>query len=609
MEPHHQRELLERLTLREKIAQMTQIEKNSTTPEEVRELGLGSVLSGGGGNPEPNTAAAWRSMVHAFAEAARESRHGIPLLYGSDAVHGHNNLYGATIFPHPIGLGAIDDAGLMTRIGRATALEMRATGANWSFAPALSLPLDLRWGRSYEGYGQDPALISRLASALIEGYRGEAWTAADALLPCAKHYLADGAAIYGSSRRVDPENLHAALRDPALLAAGPPEELLQRLQQGAWSTDQGDAKLSEAGWRELFLPPYQAALKAGALTVMASFSSLDGVPMHAHRTLLSEVLKGELGFEGFVVSDWGGIDQLGNDRAQAVAQAINAGVDMAMVPYEARGFIDAVEAQVAKGAIELARIDDAVARILRVKARLGLFAPAAKPPALEHIGAPEHRRLAAEAAARSAVLLQHRGGLPLAALGEAILVAGAAADDIGLQCGGWTIDWIGAAGAITPGSTLLEGLRVLLPNREVLFEPHAAGERRARTGVAVIAEQPYAEGFGDRHSLQVDPAEIEMVLRLRDRVDRLVVVLFSGRPLVLGPLREVADAIVAAWLPGSEGGAVAEVLCGVRPFEATLRFRWPERDADLPLHPFATIDPAAAARPAAFEIGHGLRLD
>ncbi len=599
--------LLARMTLREKIGQMTQAEKNSVTPDEVREHGLGSVISGGGGNPEPNTPAAWRDMVLGFRRAASESRLGIPLIYGVDAVHGHNNVVGATIFPHNVGLGAVGDADLVRRIGRVTAVEVAATGVRWNFAPAVSVPVDVRWGRTYEGYGQDPELVGRLAAAYVEGLRGDRWNAPDAVLPSVKHYLADGAATIGTSTRWDRASVKSVADDPTLANAGPAAEFLQVLDRGAWTIDQGVVGFDEGTLREAFLPPYRAAIDAGALNVMVSYGSWGGLRMHAHRTLITDVLKEELGFEGFVVSDWAAIDQIHDDPAVCVERSIDAGIDMVMVPFDWRRFMDLLEAAVDRGDVPLARIDDAVRRVLTVKFHLGLFdeaGEAEREPPLSVVGRQEHRRIAHEAARRSAVLLQNRGSvLPLSPSLPSLLVAGVGADDVGLQCGGWTISWMGGAGPITPGSTLLQGLRRLRPDADVAYDPDGRGASRAPVGIVVLAEEPYAEGMGDRHSLALEQEELTLVERIRARVDTLVLVLYAGRPRVLGDAVRLADAIVCAWLPGSEGAAVAEPIVGASAFEARLRLRWPAADGDLPLHPFC---PAGGGPAALFEIGAGL---
>jgi beta-glucosidase len=596
--------LLARMTLREKIGQMTQVEKNSITPEEVREHAIGSVLSGGGGNPEPNTPEAWRAMVTGFLDASRQSRLGIPMIYGVDAVHGHNNVVGATIFPHNIGLGAAGDADLVRRIGRATAIEVAATGVRWDFAPAVGIPLDVRWGRSYEGYGQDTELVTRLAVALVEGLRGDDWAAPDAVLPSVKHFAADGATRFGTSTRLE---RFRAEHDRTMANAQVEAEFRRLVDAGAWRIDQGFAEGDDAWLREVVLPPYRACLDAGALNVMASYSAWNGVRMHQHHELLTGVLKGEWGFEGFVVSDWEGIELLGPDYDAAVAASIEAGVDMNMVPFDYLRFIDTLERLVGEGRVSRARIDDAVRRILTVKVRLGLFALGDERPDLGVVGAPEHRALAREAAAASQTLLANDGDLlPLPVVGRSLLIAGRAADDVGLACGGWTISWMGSAGATTPGSTFLDGVRELAPEADVAYEPHGDGDARADVGVVVVAEAPYAEGLGDRFGLRLDDAQQALVQRVRARVDRLVLIVVSGRPLVLGPARDAADAIVAAWLPGSEAAGVADPLFGRTGYHATLRYLWPASDAQLPLHPFGGATPSPAAGDPVWTIGHGL---
>jgi beta-glucosidase len=596
--------LLARMTLREKIGQMTQVEKNSITPEEVREHAVGSVLSGGGGNPEPNTPETWRAMVTGFLDASRESRLGIPVIYGVDAVHGHNNVVGATIFPHNIGLGAAGDADLVRRIGRATAIEVAATGVRWDFAPAVSIPMDVRWGRTYEGYGQDTELVTRLATALVEGLRGDDWAAPDAVLPSVKHYAADGATRFGTSTRLE---RFRAEHDRTMANAQVEAEFRRLVDAGAWRIDQGFAEGDDAWLREVVLPPYQACLDAGALNVMASYSAWNGVRMHENHELLTEVLKGEFGFGGFVVSDWEGIELLGPDYDAAVASSINAGVDMYMVPFDYLRFMDTLERLVEEGRVPVARIDDAVRRILTVKARLGLFEAGDARPDLSVVGAPEHRALARSAAAASQTLLRNDGELlPLPTTGRSLLVAGRAADDVGLACGGWSISWMGSAGATTPGSTFLDGAREIAPDADLTYEPDGDGDARADVGVVFVAEEPYAEGLGDRFSVRLDDAQQALVQRVRARVDRLVLVIVSGRPLVLGPALDAADAIVAAWLPGSESAGVADPLFGRTAYRAQLRFLWPASDEQLPLHPFGGAVPSPAAGDPVWTIGHGL---
>jgi beta-glucosidase len=578
-------ELLDAMTLDERIGQITQVEKGSITPAEVAELGIGSILSGGGGNPDPNTPAAWRAMVDGFVAASRRSRLGIPILYGTDAVHGHNNVVGATIFPHNIALGAAGDPGLVRRIGRATARETAATGARWTFAPTVAVPQDLRWGRTYEGYGQDPEMVARLGAALIEGLQGDE----DRIdvLACAKHFVADGGTAWGSTAG-------AEWVDWWVRAYG----------GEGWLLDQGDARIDEATLRAVHLPPYRAAIERGVGSIMASYSSWNGDKVHAHRWLLTDLLKGELGFEGFVVSDWMAIDQVDPDLHTAVARCLDAGVDMVMVPFEHARFRAVVHDLLGSGDLALDRLDDAVLRILRVKDAMGLLDRGEPtPPSVDEVGGAAHRALAREAAAAGTVVLRDdRGVLPLSGTGR-VLLAGAAADDVGLLCGGWTIEWMGAAGAITPGTTLTAGLREHLGDR-LLFSDATAedvaplADVQAELGVVVVHEPPYAEGLGDRPSLALDAAQVALVAAVADRVERTVLVVVSGRPLVLGEALDHVDAVVAAWWPGSEAAGVADVLAGVRPATGRLPVDWPARDEQL--------DASAAAGPPLWARGDGL---
>ena len=475
------------MTLAEKIGQMTQAEKNSISPKDVTRYFIGSVLSGGGGSPRSNTPEDWLAMVSGFQEAALSTRLGIPLLYGVDAVHGTAAVVGATVFPQNVGLGAADDPDLMRRIGAATAAEMAATGIRWNFAPVVAVPQDIRWGRTYEGYGESAELVSRLATPYIEGLQdgesdqrfGEPATA----LATAKHFLADGGTAFGSST--------TEIMKPYLL-------------------DQGDARIDEATLRRVHLPPYKAAVDVGVGSVMASFSSWNGVKMHGNRDLLTGVLRDELGFEGFVVSDWQGIDQIPGDYYSDVVTAINAGIDMVMVPYDYKLFIDTLTRAVDKGDVSEERIDEAVRRILRVKAEMGLFDadPLQPGAALEVVGSAEHRNLAREAVRKSLVLLQNNDAtLPLAKETPLIYVAGQAADDIGIQIGGWSTQWQGEEGDITAGTTILGGIEEIAgPDAQIRYDP--AGQfddfaddqgnlMPADVAIAVVAERPYAEGVGD----------------------------------------------------------------------------------------------------------------
>jgi beta-glucosidase len=572
----HIDDLLSRMSLEEKIGQMTQIEKNSLTPEIVQRYFIGSVLSGGGGYPAENTPQAWVKMVSDFQEAALGTRLGIPLLYGVDAVHGHNNLCGAVIFPHNIGLGATRDADLVYRIGRATAEELAATGVHWNFAPTIAVPQDLRWGRTYEGYAQDPQLVAKLGAAYIEGLQGKQLSNPLSILATSKHYLGDGGTTWGSSRMLFP------------IPPGAPFEGTNN--HFPFMIDQGDTHLDEATLRAVHLEPYFSAIQAGAQVVMASFSSWNGLKLHTHHYLLSEVLKGELGFNGFVVSDWAGIDQLSEDYLQAVVSAINAGIDMAMVPQDYERFISTLKQAVKQGEVSTERIDDAVRRILSVKFKAGLFErPLPDPDHLSLVGAPEHRQLAREAVAKSLVLLKNEvQTLPLSKSTSSILVAGQAANDIGLQCGGWTIEWLGKPGPITPGVTILEGINsVVAHSSQVIYDPEGrfeqVGDQTAEIGIAVLSEIPYAEGFGDRADLTLPAEDVQLIQRLRARCLKLVVIILSGRPLILTDQLPLMDALVVAWLPGTEGRGVADVLFGDLPFWGKLPYSWPRSMQQVPL--------------------------
>ena len=569
-------ELLSQMSLDEKIGQMTQVEKNSLSPGVIKQYCIGSVLSGGGGNPADNSPAGWVEMVSSFQKEALETRLGIPILYGVDAVHGHNNLVGAVIFPHNIGLGASRNARLAARIGRATAEELAATGVHWNFAPTVAVPHDLRWGRTFEGFGQDTQLVTQLSTAYIEGLQSHSLNQPLSILATAKHYFGDGGTTWGTSR----------MRFPI------PEGYSFENQDGRFDfmIDQGDNRLDEATLRAVHLTPYIAAIRAGLQVVMASLSSWNGLKMHAHHYLLTEVLKGELGFAGFIVSDWAGIDQVSDDYYQAVVTAINAGIDMSMVPVDYERFIFSVKRAVNEGDIPIERIDDAVYRILRVKFISGLFEhPLPEPSYLSLVGSAEHRELGREAVAKSLVLLKNKGEiLPLPKTTPTILVSGQAADDIGLQCGGWTIEWLGKAGAITPGTTILDGIRAavsittrVIYNKEARFDQF--GKEDEQVGIVVLAESPYAEGFGDRADLTLPIEDIQLIERMRQHCQKLVVILLSGRPLILTDQLPFIDALVAAWLPGTEGQGVADVLFGGLPFIGKLPYSWPRSMNQIPM--------------------------
>lgn len=585
-DPHHTvvARLVSQMTLAEKVGQMTQAEFGSITPEDVTAHSIGSVLSGGGGNPGDGSAQAWRDSVDSYVEGSRRSRLGVPILYGTDAVHGHNNVVDATIFPHNIGLGAAADPALTRAVSRAAALETAATGARWAFAPCLAVPHDIRWGRTYEGFSQDHQLVAALGAAAIEGWHGDD-LAGTGVLACAKHYVGEGAMVWGSAGRHNHPWIH--------WWDGWSDD---------WQIDQGDARIDEAELRRVHLPPFVAAVDAGALTVMACYGSWQGQRVHGHRYLVTEILKGELGFDGFVVSDWMAVDQLDADYAASVEQAINAGIDMVMVPFDHQRFITTVNGLVESGRITQHRIDDAVSRILYAKSKLGLLAePSSTPVPLDVVGCDEHRYLARRAVRASAVVLVDNDALPIPE--TTVLAAGQALDDIGLACGGWTISWDGSPGPITTGTTILDGFRRLLNTDRVHYEPDGNFDTATATyGVVSIHELPYVEGGGDRADLSVDQEQLNVVRQLRDRVERLIVVIVSGRPLLIEPILEIADAVVACWLPGTEADGIAEVLTGAAPFTGRLPVAWPRIAAQIA----EPVDPDADS--PAWAVGHAAHL-
>ena len=580
--------LLVQMTLDEKIGQMTQAERGSIKPGDVSRYFLGSVLSGGGGLPGSNAAEAWQVDAQKFQEEALSSRLMIPILYGVDAVHGHGHIDGATIFPQEIGLGATRDADLVRQVGAITAEEMLATGIPWNFTPVVAVPQDIRWGRTYESFGEDTALVSELAAAYIQGQQGlpEGFPAAAGqsiyVMTTPKHFLGDGGTTFGTST--------------------------QEWNDHEYLLDQGDTRFDEAGIRKFFLPPYQAAVDAGAGSVMISFSSLNGKKMHEQKYWITDVLKGELGFKGLVISDWAGIDQVDPDYYQAVVRSINAGIDMNMVPNDYVRFITTMKQAVKKGDISTERIDDAVRRILLKKFELGLFDhPFGDASQLANVGSLEHREVARRAVSESLVLLKNENqALPIPKTTETIHVGGIAADDIGIQSGGWTIDWQGKTGDILPGTTLLEGIReAVSADTRVEFSPDGFFDGKADIGIAVVGELPYAEGPGDVSSLFLKSEDVTLIRLMRETSEKLIVILVSGRPMVITPEFEIPDAWVAAWLPGSEGGGIADVLFGKQVFTGKLPYTWPRNDSQLPIN-IHNVKSTEGCDAPLFTYGYGL---
>ncbi|TVU03051.1 hypothetical protein EJB05_51422, partial [Eragrostis curvula] len=579
-------DLLGRMTLAEKIGQMTQIERLVASPEVLKDNFIGSLLSGGGSVPRKQaTAAEWMDMINQFQKACLETRLGIPMIYGIDAVHGHNNVYGATIFPHNVALGATRDPNLVKRIGAATALEVRATGIQYAFAPCIAVCRDPRWGRCYESYSEDHRIVQAMTE-LIPGLQGDVpqnFTSGmpyvagkDKVAACAKHFVGDG----GTQNGINENN----------------------------------TIIDRQGLMSIHMPAYLDALRKGVSTVMISYSSWNGIKMHANHDLITRFLKGRLNFKGFTISDWEGIDRItspaGANYSYSVQASILAGIDMIMVPNNYQNFISILTSHVNNGIIPMSRIDDAVTRILRVKFTMGLFEnPMADPAMAEQLGKKEHRDLAREAVRKSLVLLKNgKPGdaplLPLPKKATKILVAGSHADNLGYQCGGWTIEWQGDTGRTTIGTTILDAVKAAVDaSTTVVFAENPDADFVKNGGfsyaVVVVGEHPYTETKGDSMNLTIPepgPSTIQTVCG----AVKCATVLISGRPVVIQPFLGATDALVAAWLPGTEGQGVTDVLFGDYGFTGKLPRTWFKSVDQLPMnYGDAHYDPL-------FPLGYGL---
>jgi beta-glucosidase len=558
--------LLARMTLDEKIGQMTQAEQSALgDSDDVETLFLGSVLSGGNSDPKTNSFEDWRAVYERYQAQARKTRLRLPILYGIDAVHGHSNVLGAVIFPHNIGLGATRDAALVESVSRATAVEVRATGIQWTFAPCVAVPRDERWGRTYEGFAEEPQLVAELGAAAVRGLQGADPSAPTSVLACVKHFAGDGGTIWGTGRL-----------DPATGRRNP--------------LDRGDVRLSEEDLKRIHMAGYRTAIDAGAMTIMPSYNSWNGEKASGSKHLLTDILKGELGFDGFLISDYNAIEELPGAYRDQVRASVLAGMDMFMVPARYREFVTALKSLVADRSVPMARIDDAVRRILRVKVALGLLKPGYSPLAdrtlASTFGSAEHRALARRAVQSSLVLLKNEKlALPLAKTLARIHVAGARADDLGSQCGGWTISWQGAPGATTTGTTILGAIRkAVSPSTQVTYSVDGSNSRGADAVVVVVGETPYAEFEGDREDLSLSATDVQALARAREAGVPVIAVVISGRPLILGDSLAGIDALVAAWLPGSEGEGVADILFGDAKPSGKLPMTWPRTMAQLPIN-------------------------
>lgn len=586
------------MSLDQKIGQMTLSERLFISPEEVRTFHIGGLLSASDSFPGENLPADWVAMNDAYwaASIAQDEKHlAIPILHGIYAIHGNNNVRGATIFPHNIGLGAANDRELLKTVATVTAREILASGFEWAFAPTLAVARNIQWGRTYESYSEDPATVASYAEGFVQGLQGRLEN--DSVIACVKNWVGDGGTTHG--------------------------------------IDQGETTLSKSDLERMHIRPYRHAINAGALTVMASFSSWNGDKCHGHRYLITDVLKGELQFNGFIVSDLDGIDYLSEDYYNAVGLAVNAGIDMIMVSDKWKECIEHLKLHIKRGSVLMERIDDAVERILMVKLAYGLFnkpRPADRPWSNhESFGGEEHRAVAREAVRKSLVLLKNDGPLLPLDKKARILVTGKNADDRGHQCGGFTLNWQGVSGNdhLEGGTSIWEGISRAAPNAVLgtgIFGADADPDQHD-VAIIVIGERPYAEGKGDVRlndqviveagslikggmnvldpygdSLELarlHPEDLRTIRTVTDRGIPAVVVLVSGRPLVVNRELAASSAFVAAWLPGSEGQGVADVLFGDFDFQGKLSFSWPDRTE-------GAFTGGQSDRVALFPRGHGM---
>ena len=544
-------ELIDSMTLDEKVGQMTQIDQRFLdTITDLSTYSIGSLLSGGGSHPKVNEPQAWLDMYNKYQEETLKNRLGIPLIYGIDAVHGHNNVYGATIFPQNIGLGATNNPELVYKISEATSLEVAATGIDWTFSPCLSSPEDYRWGRTYEGFSSDPVLVEKLGKAAVEGYQNALTNSGKKVVACAKHFIGDGNTEFGTGMN--------------------------------GLVDRGNTVLTTDELKEKLLPKYQAAIDANVQTIMASYNSWNGVKCHGSKELLTDILKVEMGFEGFVISDWQGIDEIPGNYKSDIITSINAGVDMVMVsgqgqPY--KKFMRLLKENVEEGSISMERIDDAVSRILKVKLRNGLFTnPIVQNDNLQVIGSDDHRNIARQAVRESVVVLKNENLIPISKESKSIVVAGRGADNLGMQCGGWTINWQGGQGDITIGTTILDGIKESVSTETKVIHSKDGtdlGNVSGDLAIVVIGEDPYTEFFGDKDNLDLLEEDIQTINNLKDKGYKVLVLLISGRPMNIADHLDNWDGFAAIWLPGTEGNGVSDILFGDFQSTGKLSYPWP----------------------------------
>jgi beta-glucosidase len=572
-------QVLAGMTPRQKAGQMVQADSAGIEPSDVATYALGSVFSGGSSDPATDDApATWRTFVESFE--AQASGSGIPLIYGIDAVHGNNNVSDTVVFPHNIGLGATRNLALITEIGRVTAREMRATTIDWTFAPTISPAQDERWGRTFESYSEVPSLAAEMGAAVLKGLQGDSLRGPESVVACAKHFAGDGATQNG--------------------------------------VDQADTVLDEAAFRRLGVEVYQPLINAGVGSIMVSFSSYNGVKMTGNTHWLTDVLKGEMGFRGIVGSDWAATAQLAGEAAEQTAAAVNAGIDMLMEPYEATQVVQLLEAAPSASGpahIPMSRIDDAVTRILTIKCELGMLEPGYDPSGdaalLAEVGSQAHRDVARRAVRESAVLLRNESNaLPVPETAH-VHVAGSGADSLARQCAGWTVDWQGLGTnstnpGVTTGTTILTGIKAIAGAANVTYALDGSGVPAGTTHfIVVLSEAPYAEGKGDATNLDLASRTPDVPALQAARAAGLpvIAVILSGRPLIIEPYLDLADAWLAAWLPGTEADALADVLFGRHAPSGKLGHTWPKTMAQIPIN---VGDADYESDPPLFPFGYGL---
>jgi beta-glucosidase len=556
--------LISSMTLEEKIGQMTQVDyRYLQDVTDINKYFLGSILSGGGSTPPTNQPSSWVDLYNRFQEQALKTRLKIPLIYGIDAVHGHNNVVGATIFPHNIGLGCANDEKLIKEIAVATAVEIQATGLDWTFSPCLAVAQDERWGRTYESFSEDPDIVTKLGVATVQGYQMGNSLSKKSVLACAKHYVGDGNTVFGTGGN-------------------------------NYKIDRGDVVLDESELRSKYIKPFKESIKQGVGSIMISYNSWHGKKLHGHKYLINDILKQELGFKGFVVSDWAGINEIDKDYKASIIKSINAGIDMVMVPGSLNpdhdsydDFIRLAIESVKEGSIPMNRIDDAVTRILKIKKKIGLFdGPIKKPQNTNMVGSKKHRELARESVRKSVVLLKNENKLlPIGKSGKKITFVGEHADNIGYQCGGWTITWQGGSGDITPGTSILDAFKATVrETNDISYSIDGEDIPDSDIIIAVIGEKPYSEGWGDRKSLDLSKENKKILKRVKEKNLPYLIILVSGRPMLIEDEIKDCDAFIAVWLPGTEGAGIADVIFGDHAPTGKLSMSWPRSMGQLPIN-------------------------